>query len=143
MIHRHLLLVCCLGLVSCSATVAQQQQQQHLLDNARSWYQHGDLLSAEQQLHRLHQRDLATAESWRLLGNIQFRQQRMQAAKQAYQQALALAPTDADSWHNLALTQLRLTTSVLMSARTQLGQLTAEDARLLDTLLRLQRVKLP
>lgn len=138
-----LVLLFSLTLISCSATVAQRQQQQSSLDSARYWYRQGDLVSAEQQLNRLHRQLLATAESWRLLGNIHFRQQRLAAAESAYREALELAPSDRKSWHNLAITQLRRTTSSLMLARVKLGQLDPQDRQLLDTLLQLQRAQLP
>ncbi|MGM0480579.1 MAG: tetratricopeptide repeat protein [Pseudomonadota bacterium] len=120
----------------------QIHQQYQVYDQALYWYQQGDLLSAEQQLNQLHSRRLQTPQSLQLLGNIHFRQQRLQAAEKAYAAALELDPADSLSWHNLALVRLRLTTATLMSARTQLGRLDAEDERLLTTLLRLQRASL-
>lgn len=129
-------------LSACQATMQQLEQQQYVLQQAQQWYQQGDLLTAEQQLNQLHLHNLHTPQSWRLLGNIHFRQQRMEAAERAYLEALKLEPGNATSWHNLAIVRLRLTTSTLMSARAQLGGLEENDALLLDTLLKLQRVRL-
>jgi predicted Zn-dependent protease len=123
--------------------VAETQEQQQVYEQAKQWYLQGDLLTAEQQLNRLHLRQLDTPQSWRLLGNIQFRQQRLAAAEQAYQQALRYDANDRLSWHNLALVRLRQTTATLMQARAELGELSAGDAVLLDQLLKLQRVALP
>ncbi|MGM0524851.1 MAG: hypothetical protein ACQEQ8_01485 [Pseudomonadota bacterium] len=131
-----------LAMSGCQLTTQPLEQQQQVLQQAQQWYQQGDLLAAEQQLNRLHRNNLKSPNSWRLLDNIHFRQQRMQAAEKAYLAALKLEPSDAVSWHNLALVRLRLTTSTLMSARTQLGSLSENDTALLDTLLKLQRVKL-
>ncbi len=125
------------------STVAETQEQQQVYEQAKQWYLQGDLLTAEQQLNRLHLRQLDTPQSWRLLGNIQFRQQRLAAAEQAYQQALRYDANDRLSWHNLALVRLRQTTATLMQARAELGELSAGDAVLLDQLLKLQRVALP
>jgi predicted Zn-dependent protease len=127
----------------CQSTVAETQEQQQVYEQAKQWYLQGDLLTAEQQLNRLHLRQLDTPQSWRLLGNIQFRQQRLAAAEQAYQQALRYDANDRLSWHNLALVRLRQTTATLMQARAELGELSAGDAVLLDQLLKLQRVALP
>lgn len=127
----------------CQSTVAETQEQQQVYEQAEQWYLQGDLLTAEQQLNRLHLRQLDTPQSWRLLGNIQFRQQRLAAAEQAYQQALRYDANDRLSWHNLALVRLRQTTATLMQARAELGELSAGDAVLLDQLLKLQRVALP
>ncbi|AVJ55613.1 hypothetical protein C5610_04405 [Idiomarina sp. OT37-5b] len=123
--------------------MAETQEQQQVYEQAKQWYLQGDLLTAEQQLNRLHLRQLDTPQSWRLLGNIQFRQQRLAAAEQAYQQALRYDANDRLSWHNLALVRLRQTTATLMQARAELGELSAGDAVLLDQLLKLQRVALP
>ena len=127
----------------CQSTVAETQEQQQVYEQAKQWYLQGDLLTAEQQLNRLHLRQLDTPQSWRLLGNIQFRQQRLAAAEQAYQQALRYDANDRLSWHNLALVRLRQTTATLMQARAELGELSAGDAVLLDQLLKQQRVALP
>lgn len=139
----HLILLLPLILLSaCQATVAQHQHQQQVYDNAKQWYLRGDLLTAEQQLNQLHAIGLASLDSWRLMGNIHFRQQRLQAAEQAYREALTIAPKDAFSWHNLSLVKLRQATDTLMQARSQLPELSAEDQDLLRQLLRLQRVQL-
>ena len=130
-------------LQACQATVAEIQEQHHVYEQAKQWYLQGDLLTAEQQLNRLHLRQLDTPQSWRLLGNIQFRQQRLDAAEQAYQQALSYDPSDSLSWHNMGLVRLRQTTATLMQARAELGKLSHADAVLLDKLLKLQRVSLP
>ena len=140
---KHLILLSLLLLVSaCQATVEQLEQQQAVYDIAKKWYLKGDLLAAEQQLNQLHSRRLDTLQSWRLMGNIQFRQQRLEAAEYAYRQALQIEPGDAFSWHNLTLVNLRQTTNTLMRARSQLGQLDAENDALLRQLLGLQRVQL-
>lgn len=141
-ITRLILLLPLILLSACQATVAQHQQQQRIYDTAKQWYLRGDLLTAEQQLNQLHTLGLASLDSWRLLGNIHFRQQRLQAAEQAYGQALTIAPDDPFSWHNLSLVKLRQTTDTLMQARSQLHELSNEDQELLRQLLRLQRVQL-
>lgn len=96
-------------------------------------------MSAEQVLNRLHRAQLDSQQSWRLLGNIHFRQQRLEAAEQAYRHALEQDDQDALSWHNLALVRLRQTTATLLSARAQLNHLSNNDEQLLDMLMRLQR----
>lgn len=141
--HRLYILLLPLILVSgCQATVSQLNNQHESVAAAKEWYLNGDLLTAEQHLNQLHVRGLASLQSWRLMGNIQFRQNRLDAAESAYQAALQLAPSDRFSWHNLALVKLRKTTMTLMQARSQLGELSHDNARLLEQLLRLQRVEL-
>ena len=139
---RYLIMLSPLLLTACQATVAPYQQQQQAYQAAKDWYTRGDLLAAEQQLHQLHSRELHSVQSWRLMGNIQFRQQRLDAAERAYRQALALAPGDEFSWHNLSLVKLRQATDTLMQARSELGQLDRSNDELLRQLLRLQRVQL-
>ncbi len=134
------LLVLCLS--ACNSTPQSPQYAQYQLGNAKAWYEQGDLLSAEQQLHALHQHGAGSAESWRLLGNIHLRQHRLEAAREAYRTSVQLNPHESDVWHNLALTELRQTTATLMKARTQLQRLPDEDERLLSLLLKLQRVSL-
>lgn len=141
-INRLILLLPLILLSACQATVAQHQQQQQVYDNAKQWYLRGDLLTAEQQLNQLHASGLASLDSWRLMGNIHFRQHRLQAAEQAYREALTLAANDPLSWHNLSLVKLRQTTDTLMQARSQLQELSDEDQGLLRKLLQLQRVQL-
>jgi len=136
------LLLPLLLIAGCQATVQQYQQQQQTYQAAKDWYLSGDLLAAEQQLNQLHSHQLHSLQSWRLMGNIQFRQQRLDAAENAYRQALSLAPNDKFSWHNLTLVKLRQTTNTLMQARSELGQLDRTNDELLRNLLRLQRVQL-
>ena len=131
-----------LSLTACASTPQSPQYAQYQLGSAKSWYEQGDLLSAEQQLTALHQNGAGSADSWRLMGNIHLRQHRLEAAREAYKQSVKLNPHEADVWHNLALTELRQTTATLMRARTELQRLPDEDERLLTLLLKLQRVKL-
>ncbi|WP_287816764.1 hypothetical protein, partial [Idiomarina sp.] len=60
----------------CSTTVQEKLAREQSIESAINWYQTGDLLSAEQHLHWLHKKGLGTDKSWKLLGNIYFRQYR-------------------------------------------------------------------
>lgn len=119
------------------APASAEQQLQWQQQGSRA-YQQGDLLSAEQiWLTYLEQQpnDIITRLQ---LANVQFRQGRLDAAQQNYQQVLRLDSRNSTAWHNLAIVQLRQTTASLLSARQQ--QVLDEDGeRLLQLLLRLQR----
>jgi len=127
---------------ACSATVKERQASESSLETAIEWYKSGDLLSAEQHLQWLHRKGLETDSSWALLGNIYFRQYRFEASESAYSQSLKLNPSDNKVWFNLALLSLRQTTNILMDARVELETFDGELERLLNELLKLQKVRL-
>ena len=111
-----------LSLVSsgCSTTVQEKLAREQSIESAINWYQTGDLLSAEQHLHWLHKKGLGTDKSWKLLGNIYFRQYRFEASQSAYRNSLKMNAADEEVWFNLALLSLRQTTNILMDARVEL-----------------------
>ncbi|WP_126781978.1 hypothetical protein [Idiomarina ramblicola] len=126
----------------CSATVEERQVRKQSLEAAVNWYSNGDLLSAEQHLQWLHRKGLGTDKSWALLGNIYFRQYRFKASEPAYWKSLKLNASDKNVWFNLALLNLRQTTNVLMDARVELDTFDGELEKLLNELLRIQKVRL-
>ncbi|RUO80504.1 hypothetical protein CWI84_05455 [Idiomarina tyrosinivorans] len=129
----------CVSVSSCS--LARPINIDHsALPEAKNWYRQGDLDSAESVLLQLQRKQQGSAESDFLLANIYFRQQRLAAAKKQYERVLAQQSNHQRAWHNLALTQLRLTTDTLMRARVALMQLPEADQQLLQVLLKLQRI---
>lgn len=131
-----LLLALIAWLAGCANTTGLPlQQQAQWQEQALQYYRHGDLLAAESVLQQLLKEHPKDAESWFLLGNIQLRQLRIDAARSAYEQALAAQPTFHLARYNLALTYLRLATLTLIHENQP------EDTRvehLLEQLLRLQ-----
>ncbi|MCK7458282.1 tetratricopeptide repeat protein [Idiomarina aminovorans] len=128
--------------LGCSATVQERQTRTKSIESAVEWYKTGDLLSAEQHLQWLHSKGLGTDKSWKLLGNIYFRQYRFQASESAYRNSLKINESDESVWFNLALLNLRQTTNVLMDARAQLDNFDGELEMLLNKLLELQKARL-
>tara|TARA_R110000851_G_scaffold310234_2_gene469892 strand:+ start:296 stop:724 length:429 start_codon:yes stop_codon:yes gene_type:complete len=133
-----------LSLVSsgCSTTVQEKLAREQSFESAINWYQTGDLLSAEQHLHWLHKKGLGTDKSWKLLGNIYFRQYRFEASQSAYRNSLKMNAADEEVWFNLALLSLRQTTNILMDARVELDTFDGELEMLLRELLELQKARL-
>jgi predicted Zn-dependent protease len=133
-----------LSLVSsgCSTTVQEKLAREQSFESAVNWYQTGDLLSAEQHLHWLHKKGLGTDKSWKLLGNIYFRQYRFEASQSAYRNSLKMNAADEEVWFNLALLSLRQTTNILMDARVELDTFDGELEILLSELLELQKARL-
>lgn len=133
-----------LSLVSsgCSTTVQEKLAREQSIESAINWYQTGDLLSAEQHLHWLHKKGLGTDKSWKLLGNIYFRQYRFEASQSAYRNSLKMNAADEEVWFNLALLSLRQTTNILMDARVKLDTFDGELEMLLRELLELQKARL-
>ncbi|WP_417434547.1 hypothetical protein [Idiomarina abyssalis] len=133
-----------LSLVSsgCSTTVQEKLAREQSFESAINWYQTGDLLSAEQHLHWLHKKGLGTDKSWKLLGNIYFRQYRFEASQSAYRNSLKMNAADEEVWFNLALLSLRQTTNILMDARVELDTFDGELEILLSELLELQKARL-
>ncbi len=130
-----------LSLVSsgCSTTVQEKLAREQSFESAVNWYQTGDLLSAEQHLHWLHKKGLGTDKSWKLLGNIYFRQYRFEASQSADRNSLKMNAADEEVWFNLALLSLRQTTNILMDARVELDTFDGELEILLSELLELQK----
>lgn len=133
-----------LSLVSsgCSTTVQEKLAREQSIESAINWYQTGDLLSAEQHLHWLHKKGLGTDKSWKLLGNIYFRQYRFEASQSAYRNSLKMNAADEEVWFNLALLSIRQTTNILMDARVELDTFDGELEILLSELLELQKARL-
>jgi opacity protein-like surface antigen len=133
-----------LSLVSsgCSTTVQEKLAREQSVESAINWYKTGDLLSAEQHLQWLHRKGLGTDKSWKLLGNIYFRQYRFQASQSAYRNSLRMNAADKEVWFNLALLSLRQTTNILMDARVELDTFDGELETLLSELLELQKARL-
>lgn len=131
-----------INLSGCSATVSEQKQSLKSFQNAKAWYVTGDLDSAEQHLQWLHNKGLASSQSWALLGNIYFRQYRFEASEKAFLRSLELDASNEDIWFNLALNQLRQTTNTLMDARIELNKVDGQLGNLLDDLLALQKLSL-
>jgi len=127
--------------LGCSATVEEQQAKTQSIESAVDWYKTGDLLSAEQHLQWLHRKELGTDKSWKLLGNIYFRQYRFHASESAYRNSIKLNASDKSVWFNLALINLRQTTNILMDARAELDGFDGELEMLLNELLELQKVR--
>ncbi|KPD22354.1 MAG: hypothetical protein CMF08_09945 [Idiomarina sp.] len=126
----------------CSTTVQEKLAREQSFESAINWYQTGDLLSAEQHLHWLHKKGLGTDKSWKLLGNIYFRQYRFEASQSAYRNSLKMNAADEEVWFNLALLSLRQTTNILMDARVELDTFDGELEMLLRELLELQKARL-
>ena len=133
-----------LSLVSsvCSTTVQEKLARELSIESAINWYQTGDLLSAEQHLHWLHKKGLGTDKSWKLIGNIYYRQYRFEASQSAYRNSLKMNAADEEVWFNLALLSLRQTTNILMDARVELDTFDGELEILLSELLELQKARL-
>lgn len=105
-------------LAACSATPRLQFDEQIQWENqAIASYRNGDLLGAESALRQLLRANEKDAQSWFLLGNVHLREQRIEAAKNAYQQALKHQPDMREARHNLAVTHLRLATLTLIEGQ--------------------------
>jgi len=79
--------------------------------------------------------------AWFRLGNIYTRNNRLQAAVNAYQRCLQLDINHEKAWHNLAVARMRQATDVLLSAQAQIGSnspMSGQLARLLDDIMALQ-----
>ncbi|RUO21249.1 hypothetical protein CWE08_06615 [Aliidiomarina iranensis] len=123
-------------LSACSATPKLKFDEQVQWQNqAIASYRSGDFLGAESALRQLLKTNEKDAQSWLLLGNVHLREQRIEAALNAYQRALSYQPDLAAARHNLALTHLRLATLTLIE-----GQAYDSEAHLnlAQALLRLQ-----
>lgn len=123
-------------LSGCSTSPSLQFEDQLRWENqAISSYRHGDLLGAESALRQLLKVNEADAQSWFLLGNVHLREQRIEAAKNAYQKALKYQPDMREARHNLAVTHLRLATLTLIEGQ-QYGS--DDNLEFINTLLNLQ-----
>lgn len=122
-------------LVACTSTHQLPYEQQNQWENeAIASYQRGDMLSAESALRKLLKANSKDAQSWLLLGNIHLREQRIEAARHAYAQALLYQPDLLPAQNNLAVTYLRLATATLIEGQ----RYTAQESVLLHELLKLQ-----
>ena len=128
-------------LTGCQSTpTTPRLHSQQSVAAAQQAYQLGDLLSAEALLQRHLQDHADDSDGWFLLGNIYLRTAQYQAAQRAYTRASQLRPSQAEIWHNLAITHLRQATHVLLE-----GQLHHDDPHdpLLGWLLHMQGVVEP
>lgn len=122
-------------LVACSSPNQLPYEQQNQWENeAIASYQRGDMLSAESALRKLLNANSKDAQSWLLLGNIHLREQRIEAARYAYTQALLYQPDLLPAQNNLAVAYLRLATATLIAGQRYREQ----EPALLNELLKLQ-----
>lgn len=123
-------------IAGCASSPNMQFEDQVRWENhALASYQHGDLLGAESALRQLLRANEKDAQSWLLLGNVHLREQRIEAALKAYQQALRYQPEMREARHNLAVTYLRLATLTLIEGQQYQS---TENADFIHALLNLQ-----
>ena len=107
--HVFALLLAGLALCGCTATaVDRDASYPRLMKLAGDIERRGDAGTATTLYLRAAQAPEATAEVWNRLGRIHLQGGDAQAAEQAFQQALALDPEDAESLLGLGTAQLRL-----------------------------------
>lgn len=114
-------LVLLIPLVGCKSTQQVRfdtiEQQQKI---AIAAYQQGDLHIAEGYWRKIVSAMPEHAQSWCQLGHVNYRLHRYQAASNAYQRCLNLAPEQANIWHNLAAVKLRQATELLLTGQAYL-----------------------
>ncbi|KAB7619582.1 tetratricopeptide repeat protein [Alkalilimnicola sp. S0819] len=98
-------------------------------DRAAQAYQAEDWAAAEQGYAAYLNRRPEDAQAWFRLGNARAQRGKLEAAMDAYDRALALAPDDSRARHNRGLARLQAGVVDLLEARRGLPRSDAEAAR--------------
>lgn len=79
-------------------------------------YDEGRLLDAEQLYRRMLKSSPSSGHAWMRLGNVQLRNDQLEAAVYAYRQCLRFATGEARCWQNLSLTYVEMAVATLDQA---------------------------
>ena len=90
-------------------------------------YDEGRLLDAEQLYRRMLKASPSSAYAWMRLGNVQLRNDQLEAAIHAYRQCIRFEIGDSRCWQNLSLTYVEMAVATLDQADEKASD---EDARL-------------
>jgi len=89
-------------------------------------YDEGRLLDAEQLYRRMLKASPSSAYAWMRLGNVELRNDQLEAAIHAYRQCLRFQSGESRCWQNLSLTYVEMAVATLDQAA---GKATDEEAR--------------
>jgi Flp pilus assembly protein TadD len=89
-------------------------------------YEQGRLLDAEQLYRRMLKASPSSGYAWMRLGNVQLRNDQLEAAIYAYRQCLRFETSEARCWQNLSLTYVEMAVATLNQAD---GKTSDEPAR--------------
>jgi Flp pilus assembly protein TadD len=140
------LAACGLLLAGCGTTGTAPQRSDlfQLSNDAQLAYEAGEDARAEQLYMGLARAAPGDPEIWFRLGNLYARNDRPDAAADAYQRALALKVNDSRAWYNLGIVRLRQGWAAMMRANAALKEddpLYRETERLMSHLGALPALK--
>lgn len=109
-------------LVGCSASPSSRpafSAEQQLERGVKAYYD-GEYALAEKDLTEVTRRVPRDGTAWFRLGNLYMRQQKLDQAAEAYQQALVRQGSLDKAWHNLGIVQLKLAQRHFQQMRSRL-----------------------
>jgi Flp pilus assembly protein TadD len=136
----------CALLAGCATTVGAPERSDlfQLSNDAQLAYEAGEDARAEQLYMGLARSAPGDPEIWFRLGNLYARNDRPEAAADAYQRALALKVNEPRAWYNLGIVRLRQGWAALMQANAALKEsdpLYGETERIMSHLGALPGIK--